>query len=96
MQALFESGRIVDLILVFMAVEGMLLVLAKSRTGVGLSLRGAVSVLLPGLGLLLALRAALAGHHWTIVALFLFASLVAHVADLRLRMSTSTDPRKGN
>jgi hypothetical protein len=94
MQDLFDSGRIVDLILLFMAVEGLLLVLAKSRTGVGLSLRGAVSVLMPGLGLLLALRAALAGQDWTIVALFLFASLVAHIADLRLRMSTSSDPQR--
>jgi uncharacterized membrane protein YjjP (DUF1212 family) len=89
MQDLFESGRNVDLILVFMVVEGMLLVLAKSRTGFGLSVKGAVSVLLPGLGLLLALRAALAGHHWTIVALFLFAALVAHLADLRLRLTAS-------
>ena len=93
MQDLFESGHIVDLILLFMAVEGISLVLAKSRTGFGLSARDAVSVLLPGLGLLLALRAALAGQDWTVVALFLLAALIAHLADLRLRVTTSTSPR---
>ncbi len=93
MQELFDSGRIVDLILVLMTVEGILLVLAKSRLGVGLNVRGALSVLLPGLGLLLALRAALADQSWTVVAAFLFASLVAHLADLRARMTTSAEPR---
>jgi hypothetical protein len=87
MQGLFDSGHIVDVILVVMAVEALVLVLGKQRTGYGLSLRDTLSILLPGLGLMLALRAALSGQDWTIVALFLLASLVAHLADLWRRLT---------
>jgi hypothetical protein len=94
MAAMFESGHIVDLIMIIMAIEAGLLVLIKSWAGLGLSPREAASVLLPGLGLLLALRAALAGQHWTIIALFLIASFVAHLVDLRLRINADVGARK--
>lgn len=88
MSSLFESGHIIDVILAFMAAEAALLIIAKARIGYGLSPRAAASVLLPGLALMLALRAALVGNDWAIVALFLVAALIAHLIDLRLRLKT--------
>jgi hypothetical protein len=94
MSDLFASGRVIDAIIAFMVLEALALVVAKSAFGRGLSVREAARVLLPGLALLLALRAALVGQAWTVIAFFLLASLVAHLADLRHRLATSTPSSK--
>jgi hypothetical protein len=46
-------------------------------------------MLLPGLFLLLALRAALVGEAWTRIAMLLALALVAHLGDLWRRMRVS-------
>lgn len=89
MASLFESGRIVDLILVILVLEAVgLCVLATVQMR-----RGQVSPKVPGLlfnlaagaCLLLALRAVMTGADWTVAGAWLAASLVAHCSDLLRR-----------
>jgi hypothetical protein len=82
---LFATGRVVDLILALMALEGVFLVAYRRRTGRGIVAGDLLSNLLAGAGLLLAVRGALAGAGWIWIAACLLAALLAHVADLRRR-----------
>ena len=81
----FASGRAVDVVLGFMALEGLALIAWRRATGRGLAPGAVASLLLPGMFLLLALRGALTGAQWPWMAGFLLASLLAHIADLRRR-----------
>jgi dolichol kinase len=83
--ALFASGRVVDLILVFMALEAALLAWHRRRSGRGPSVAGLLAFFLAGACLLLALRAALVGASWGWVAAPLAGAGAAHAADLALR-----------
>ena len=77
--AFFTSGHAVDLVLALMAAEAVVLILVK---------RPALTVvltILPGLAMMLALRAALTGAGWSWVAIWLTVSLPLHLADLRHR-----------
>ena len=85
MSALFASGRIVDLVLAFTVIEGLLLLALHRRTGRGLAPADLLGNLAAGISLMLALRAALVGAWWGWIGLCLAASLVAHVADLHRR-----------
>ena len=85
LQQLVSSGRVVDLIIGFMMIEALMLYLYHRRTSLGPALADIVAMLLAGLCLLLALRAALTGADWLWVAACLAASLVAHLVDLRRR-----------
>lgn len=85
MEALFASGRIVDLILAGVALEALLLAGLRYRLGAGPSLPGLMANLAAGAALMLALRAALTGSAWPVVAAFMLAGLLAHAADLALR-----------
>ena len=82
---LITSGRIVDIIIGFMMLEALLLFLYGRMTTRGPAAADIATMLLAGLCLLLALRAALTGAGWLPIALCLLASLVAHLADLRRR-----------
>jgi hypothetical protein len=90
MQSLVASGRIVDLILLFMLVEAAALLVYRRLTGRGLKPLNLALTLLPGLFLLLALRAGLTGDAWTAVLAWLGAALLAHLADLLRRMQVSS------
>jgi hypothetical protein len=85
MTSLFATGRIVDLILAFTAIEAVLLVAYHRRTGRGVAPAEFLGNLLSGIWLMLALRGALTGAWWGWIALCLAASLVAHLVDLRRR-----------
>ena len=85
MAELFASGRIVDLIVAGMALEALILLAYRFRTGRGIAARDLLVNLAAGLCLMLALRAALAGAGWGLVAAPLAAGLLAHLADLRCR-----------
>jgi hypothetical protein len=76
-RSLFESGHIVDLIIVVLIGE-VLVFLVRRRE----SFANAVVAALPGICLLLALRASLTGAGWTSIALWLALSFPAHLADL--------------
>jgi hypothetical protein len=82
-QALFSTGRAIDLVLAFMAAEFAILYWRRRerrKTPIDLLL-----ALAPGACLLLAVRAALTGAGWMWIAAFLAASLPAHLADLSRR-----------
>ena len=88
--ALFNSGRIVDLILLLLVAEVIAMYLYRRGTGRGI---GAIDLLmnnLAGAGLLLALRAALTGAAWPSIAPWLLASFAAHVADVMRRWQSPT------
>ena len=84
--SLFASGRIIDVILGLVALEAAAVVAWR--------LYGRDRPLLPplfcnlasGAALMLAIRAALIGSDWTVVALCLIASLMAHLGEVALRM----------
>lgn len=83
---LIASGRVVDFILVLVAIEFIALTLHHRRTGRGIAPAAILPNLLAGAFLLLALRtAAGSSGHAAWVALFLLLALVAHLADLQRR-----------
>ncbi|MFO1455917.1 MAG: hypothetical protein U1F18_06710 [Steroidobacteraceae bacterium] len=82
---LFEHPTLVDGLLVFVALEAVVLYAWHRRTGGGLAPRTILSVLLPGACLMLALRAALANQGGAAIAGWLLAALLAHLADLATR-----------
>ena len=85
MAELFASGRIIDVIIVLMLVEGAVLAWWHARTGRGIAPRQLAGLLPAGGFLLLAVRAALTGEAWPWCAGFLLLGLVAHLADLVVR-----------
>ena len=85
MTELFGSGRVVDLIVVLMLLEGGALFVYWRRTGRGIAPLDWVWNLLAGYFLLLALRAALVQGNWRWIALCLALALAAHLADLLRR-----------
>ena len=80
MELFFTSGRAVDLVLAFMALEAIALIAIKRRASVTVIL-----TILPGAAMMLALRAALTGAGWQWAAVWLTVSLPLHLADLRHR-----------
>ncbi len=85
MSALFASGRIVDLILLLVLAEAVALLALHRATGRGPPPAALLPNLAAGACLLLALRSALRGAPWPLLALCLLGSLLAHLADLRER-----------
>jgi hypothetical protein len=76
----FAQGHAVDLILAVIVAEFVCLSALRSQVhGVLVSRLLAFA---PGICLLLALRAAMTGANWTLVAFFLAASFPVHIADL--------------
>ncbi|MCC0808382.1 hypothetical protein FPV16_19570 [Methylobacterium sp. W2] len=84
--ALFASGRIIDVILGLVALEAAALVAWRLHGGDRPLLAPLFCNLASGAALMLAIRAALIGSDWTVVALCLFASLMAHLGEVALRM----------
>ncbi|MEL7449770.1 MAG: hypothetical protein AAFN78_11205 [Pseudomonadota bacterium] len=82
---LVESGRIVDLMLAFVALEIVLLVGFNLRTGRGIPPLSLLLNLGAGGSLMLALRAVLMESGWLTVAAFLVLSLFFHLGDLARR-----------
>lgn len=82
---LFSSGRIVDLILGVVVIEGLALLLYNRCTGRGIRNLDLLAMLVPGVCLMLAVRAALTGLSWPWVGSALAVSLLAHLFDLTRR-----------
>jgi hypothetical protein len=82
-EELFASGRIADVVLVVLGLEAVLLVVLPSTRAKWTRL---FPMLAAGFFLALALRIALAGATWPWLAAALTGALVAHVADLRIRL----------
>lgn len=85
MSGFFADGTVVDFILVVMLLECIVLAIYRKRTGRGVAFVDMVAMLLAGAFLLLALRAALTGAPWSLIAAWLLAALVAHLVDLARR-----------
>lgn len=95
MEALFQSGRIIDLSLAFIALEGLLLFALRRRAGQGLRPADLLGNLLAGAFLMLAVRNVVTGGSWVVTALFLTASLPAHLYDLLRRARLTVHPTPG-
>ena len=78
--AFFTSPYLIDLIVVVTLLEATILLALRSLSPLAI-----VRMLLPGIFLLLALRAALAEAAWPWVPLALSAALIAHLFDLQGR-----------
>lgn len=85
MADLFASSRIVDLILLLVVVEAAGLHVLHRLTGRGPRLAALAPNLAAGAALLLALKAALSGAGWPVIALALLLALAAHLWDLWVR-----------
>ena len=82
MAGFFASGHAVDFVLLVIAVEFAVLSLRRRGRGKVLD---RVLALLPGVCMLLALRASLTGAPWPWTAAALAASFPFHIADLARR-----------
>jgi len=105
MAELFATGRAVDLALGVMALEFLALLLVRlgglARLGRRAGPRHPSSLvdlgatLAAGAALLLALRAALRGAAWQVIALWLIVGFLAHLIDLWRRLPHRTpDPSR--
>jgi hypothetical protein len=79
--SLLTSPHLIDAILLLTLLEAAALVALHAMTP-----GAAGRMLLPGIGVMLALRAALAGAAWPWVPMALLAALVAHLFDLSGRL----------
>jgi hypothetical protein len=86
MDEFIRSGRIADIILVVLAVELAAVSFYLWRRRRRLALMSFVASSLAGGSLVLAMRAILQESGWLFVAIYLAAALLAHVADLALRL----------
>lgn len=80
--ALFASGRILDLLVAGMVLEGAALVAHHRVTGRGIRPARLLPNLLAGICLVFAMRLGLAGAWWGWVSLALLGALVGHVTDV--------------
>jgi hypothetical protein len=87
MADLYANGRLVDFILVVVALEAAVLLLYWARTRRGIAPLDLLPNLGSGVFLLLALRATLAGGGWMMASLCLSAAGLAHLTDVYRRWS---------
>jgi hypothetical protein len=91
--AVFESGLAFKLILAGLAVEIALAGFYFWRRQQGMVMLSFIANGLAGAALVLAMQSALLGAGWLFVAIYLLSGLLAHLADvgLRLSLARSTD-----
>jgi hypothetical protein len=83
MRDLYASGHVIDAILLLVALEFAVLAWRRRRAArPAAAIADIALALAPGACLLLALRAALTGAPWTLIAAWLAAALPFHIADL--------------
>ncbi len=82
----FASGRIVDLVLLLVAVEIAALPWLLQRLGSRLSVYQLLPNIIAGIALMLALRASLVDAAWPWISTALLVALAAHLGDLALRL----------
>ncbi len=82
---LFDSGRIIDLIILLVVFEVAAMLALYYLTGLGPRPQNILPTLLSGLLLMLTLRAAIANLSWPFLALPLALALAAHLLDLAQR-----------
>lgn len=90
MEGLFASGRIIDLILLLVAVEVAALPWLLKRLDNATRVQDLLPNILAGAALLIAVRLSLADSAWEWIGAALFAALLAHLWDLGRRLSRQT------
>ncbi len=85
LEEVVTSGRIVDMMLLFIVIEIAVILLIHRMTGAGIAAVPLLTNIGAGGSLMLALRADLTGAGWTWIAVFLVSALVFHVSDLVIR-----------
>ena len=85
MAEFFESGHLIDLILVLVLAEIIALAIYWRWGGKGIALANFLPNAAAGAFLLLALRVALTGYGWHAACLCLAAAGVAHIIDVSRR-----------
>jgi hypothetical protein len=80
-----SSGRIVDVVLVVIAIEAIVLTARRTISGRGIETAALLRALAPGVFLLLAVRTALTGASWGAVAACLSVAGILHALDLAYR-----------
>ena len=78
----FLSGRVADVAIAITVVEGLAIAAYFRATGRGVDPRNYAVNMVSGVCLMLALRAALTGASWAMVALCLSASGALHALDI--------------
>ncbi|MEL6198849.1 MAG: hypothetical protein AAFR09_01450 [Pseudomonadota bacterium] len=91
LQELVESGRIVDIMLVVIALEVAALIAYRVVTGKGLSVPSILLNVGAGGSLMVALKLLYDGVGWQLVAAALVASLLFHTGDLVYRWRQTAD-----
>jgi hypothetical protein len=84
--AFFVSPHLVDMVLALTLVEAVALTIFQRFRAGSLPLVRVWLMLLPGVFLMLALRAGLAGAAWPWIPAALVAALITHLLDLRERL----------
>ncbi len=82
---IISSGRIVDIMVLFVVVEVLVLIAYWRRTGRGVPTVPLLANVGAGGSLMLALGATLKGFDTQVIALCLVSSLVFHLTDLAMR-----------
>lgn len=85
LDTLITSGRIVDIMVLFVVLEVIVLIVYFRKTGKGVPTVPLLANIGAGGSLMLALGATLKGASATIIAACLLASLAFHTADLAIR-----------
>lgn len=93
MEDFILSGRVTTVMLVVLAAEVMLVGFYLWRKGMALPLLSIAASGMAGGALVLALRAALQEAGWLFVAMYLLAALLAHLADIALRLMSASRAR---
>ena len=86
MEALFDNGVVVLIILVLVVIEATALALFHRKTGRGIPHLPLLANLVAGGCLMLAIRSALLDHPWTWTGLFMALALIAHLVDFGSRI----------
>lgn len=87
MEALFDNGSIVLIILALVVIEAAALLALYRKTGRGIPTTPMLANLIAGGCLMLAIRSALLDHPWTWTGLFMGLALVAHLIDFGSRIA---------
>lgn len=91
LESVILSGRIVDLMLVFIVLEIILFTWLRRHRRGAFSLPALLVNIGAGASLMLALRASLTQSGWQWIAMFLVAALVFHLADVASRWHSGND-----
>ena len=89
-ETLIESGRIVDLMLLFVAVEVVAIAVIRYRRTGSPSALPLIANIGAGASLMVALRISLTSGNWQGITVCLLAALVFHSMDIAFRWDTLT------